>query len=90
MTHVPPSIAHMRQNMKIEAPMVVRFLRMERGTRALVSMYHSQVAKIGTSTAPRTNRRMIRQSTDQHVSVIRLDVLTRPGVVVTSPLKSEK
>ena len=61
-TYVPPSIAHIRQNMKMEDPIWVRFLRMESGMRALASMYHSQNPKTKTNRKPMTKRRMIRQS----------------------------
>jgi hypothetical protein len=88
-TYVPPSMAHIRQNMKIEAPIWVRFLRIDMGMRAFLSMYHSQNPKTGTRRAPRMKRRMIRQSTS--ISFVQDEEarLTGPLVVVTTPLEGE-
>jgi hypothetical protein len=81
----------MRQNMKMEAPIWVRFFKMESGMRALASIYHSQKPKTKTNIPPMMKSTMIRQSgvsADEHN--LEIQILTGPGVVITSPLESEQ
>jgi hypothetical protein len=80
----------MRQNIKMEAPISVRFFRIERGMRALVSRNHCHHPNTGIRIPPRMKRRMILQSTISLCPLMMIGGLTGPSVIVTTPLKGQQ